>query len=174
MAFKKHQSKSDKNFRVEIIGALKNRCGGYYRDKAYPQWHYANHRGLRVALYDLNKVGQGHPDADLWVSWLCVKLEVKQERPPVTTKGTKGRHTEVMDDDQYYRAQLEETEVFFRNNHTGLYMIVWEQNQVYELICRMADLVFWVEEQAALPTQGREFLSLFFPKIFPQLVSSVA
>lgn len=167
MSYKNHLSHSDKNFKREIVGALKNRLAGYWQDKKYPKWHYANFRGLKVALYDKNKVGEGYPDADLWVSWLCVPLEVKQERPVYKAPKQGGGKTPQLSDEQYYRAQLEDTEVFFRNHHTGLTMIVWEQNQVYDLICKMADLIFWLEgesEKNKLPQGSREFMALFFPR----------
>lgn len=163
MAYKNHLSHPDKNFKSEIVGALKYRCGGYWQDRKFPKWHYANHRGLQIALYDLNKVGEGHPDCDLFVSWLSVKLEVKQERPAYVAPKQGGGKKPVLTDDEYYRAQLEGTEIFFRNHHPGLSFIVWEQNQVYELICKMADLVFWVEDGS--PQGSRDFIELFFPKV---------
>lgn len=161
MAFKNHRSKKDHNFN-EFIRALKDRCAGYHKDAAYPNWHYANLQGLKVCAYDLNKVGSGFPDGEIWVSWFCLQMEVKQERLPVTLPGTQGRHTEVLTNDEYYRAQLEDTEVFYRLHHSSIVPIVWDRNQIFEWIKAMVDFVLYVEGKAE---GSRELLAIFFPKI---------
>lgn len=159
MGFKNHRSKPDKNFN-EVIRCLKYRCAGYWKDKNYPH-HYANLKGLPVCAYDTNNMGRGFPDVEIWVSWFCLHFEVKQERPPVSKEGTPGRHTEVMSDDEYYRAQLEDSEVFFRLHHSSVVPIVWDRNQIYEWLCLMADFVNYVE---GIADGSAELLRLFFPK----------
>lgn len=161
MSFKHHQSKPDKNFN-EVIRCLKDRCAGYWKDKEYPH-HYAHLKGLDVCAYDTNKMGNGFPDVEIWVSWMCLQFEVKQERPPTAEQGAKGRHTVIMTDDEYYRAQLEETEVFFRRHHSSIIPIIWDRNQLYEWLCAMADFVLYCEGQAE---GSDELLALFFPKAF--------
>lgn len=155
--------KNDKNFK-EAIRALKDRCGGYWKDKEFPH-HYAHCNGLRVALYDTNKMGQGFPDAELWVSWLCIQIEVKQERPDPEKRGKAGRHKDAIPDDEYYRKQLENTEIFYRLHHTSIVPIVWDRNQIYELIKAMADFVLFIEGRA----EGNpSFIKIFFPKLAQQ------
>lgn len=152
--------KRDKNFTTEAVGAMRL-LGGYHKDPKFPH-HYANCQGLRVALYDTNKMGSGYPDAELWVSWLCIGLEVKQERPRVSPEGTPGRHTDVMTDAEYYRKQLEETELLFRMRHPSLVAIVWDRYQIVELANKMAEFVLYVEGKNQT---SRAFIDLLFPKV---------
>lgn len=151
--------KRDRNS-TEVIKALKDRCGGYHKEKDMPH-HYANISGLRVCAYDTNKMGSGFPDWEVWVSWLCLHFEVKQARA-VTPEGTRGRHTEVMTDEQYYKAQLEETEVIFRRKHSSIVPIVWDRDQVFDWLCAMRDFVLYCEGKS----EGSvELLNLFFPNV---------
>lgn len=152
-------TRQDKNH-GEVICALRDRCGGYNRDKELPH-HYAHIKGLRVCAYDTHGVGNGFPDWEIWVSWLCVQMEVKQERPQTTAKGTQGRHSEIMSDDQYYRAQLESSELLYRLHHSSIVPIVWDRNQIYEWISLMADFVLYCE---GLAEGSQELIRLFFPK----------
>jgi len=153
MSFKNHQSKSDRNFRDAVIGCLKYRCAGYWKDKSYPH-HYAHLRGLLICAYDTNKMGSGFPDTEIWVSWLCLHFEVKQQRSPT-------KHIDAATDEAYYKAQLEESEVFFRRHHSSLVPIVWDREQVFTWLQAMADFVMYVEGKAE---GSKELLALFFPK----------
>lgn len=160
MGFKNHRSKADKNF-SEIIKCLKERCGGAWKDPAFPWW-YAHLRGLRVCAYDLNKVGSGFPDCEIWVSWLCMQFEVKQERIVKPEQNNAGQFKTQLTDEEYYRAQLEDTEVFYRLHHSSIVPIVFDRNQIFDWLNIMVDFVLYVEGKAE---GSEELLRLFFPKI---------
>lgn len=144
-------TKQDRNHK-EVIAALRDRCGGYWKDKGLPH-HYAYIQGLRVCAYDTHGVGNGFPDWEIWVSWLCMGFEVKQERPQT-------KHVDAIPDEQHYKAQLEDSEVFYRLHHSSLVPIVWDREQVYAWIQAMAAFVLYVEDKAE---GSRELLDLFFP-----------
>lgn len=152
--------KRDKNHQ-EVIKALRDRCGGFERDKEHGHY-YANLHGLRVACYDMHTRGQGFPDFEIWVSWLCVLLEVKQERVVKAEQANSGQFKQILSDHEYYYRQLEDTEKDFHAAHPGLLFIVWDSNQVYDILCLMADFVEYVE---GLSHDKKPLFRLFFPKV---------
>lgn len=149
----------DKNH-LEVPKALKDRCGGYWKNPDLPH-HYAHLKGLHVCAYDTHGVGNGFPDWEVWVSWLCMGFEVKQERPAEKTKTNSGQFQTKLTDDEYYRAQLEDSELFYHRHHSGLIAVVWDRNQVYEWLNAMADFVLYCEHKAEA---SDELLALFFPR----------
>jgi|SRR5581483_549073 len=151
--------KPDKN-RKEVINALRDRCGGFERDREHGHY-YANLRGVRVACYDMNKRGQGFPDFEVWVSWLGVLLEVKQEREVKTKGDHPGQFKQVYNDREYYYRQLDDAEKTFHAAHPGLLFIVWDSNQVYDILSMMVDFVEYVE---GLSHNSQPLFRLFFPK----------
>lgn len=145
-----------------VRDAIKNRCGGYWRDADYPLFHYANLQGLRVVAYDFHKIGGGVPDWLVFVGTFAIYFEVKAEREE--RKDTRGRKR-VLNDKEYYFAQLEPAEKFFYAHHPSITAIVWDQNQVYDWLVLCAN---YVNLQEAKFDKSKEFLELFFPKLKEQ------
>lgn len=150
-----HNSR-DKNHMI-VARAVMYQCGGGSKNKALGHY-YANLHGLKVAAYDLHTRGMGYADWEVWVSWLGMLFEVKQEREIRTDpRGRKRQYS----DKQYYYKQLELTEQEFHAHHPGLVAIVENENVVYDWLCLMADFVEYVE---GLSNQAQPLFRLFFRK----------
>lgn len=137
---------------AELIGALRNRCGGYWRDENGA--HHAHIKGLCVDAYDMHKAGSGFPDWIVFVSWLAIGIEIKNKDGRRSREDAKGFYTPA-------------EEIFIKSFH-GLRVTAYEQNEIYDLLCKAAQFVLAVDDMLAghdkpepLP---KEFVDLFFPK----------
>lgn len=153
-------SNIDKNH-SEVPKALKDRCGGYWRDKENGH-HYASYQGLKICAYDLHKVGNGFPDWEVWISWLCLQIEVKQERKVYVAPKQGGGRAQKLSDEEYYYHQLEDTELTYRRSHSSIVPIVHERNEVYEWIKCAAEFVFYCESKSE---GSQALINLFFPRV---------
>lgn len=153
-------NKRDKNHK-ELIGALRNRCGGYHRDENGA--HHANLKGLRVSAYDMYKAGSGFPDWIVFVSWLAICVEIKNPERTISKRAAKqGRQA-------FIRGRFTDDEILFNQNFNGLRFTMFEQNEIYDLLCKAAQFVLAVDDMLSghdkpepLP---KEFIEMFFPQV---------
>ena len=145
----------------DVLWVLKNRLGGYTRSKFVNEKgqpikgaHVAHLRGLRVVAYDTADMGGEMLDWLVLVSWFPLFLEVKAERV------VKNENLQTLTDAQYYRTQLQIGETIFMDNCPAVSRIVYNTDQIYDLLDKAADFVFWVEDDA--PNNAP--LDIFFPK----------
>ncbi len=153
MKSRNHPAHRDKTH-DEMVKAMKNRMGGYWRDENGA--HHAYLLGLPVDAYDMYKAGSGFPDFIVFVSWCAVAIEIKNpegKRPSEKTKKGQARlgfYTPAED-------------IFMQNFH-GLRRTCTEQNEIYGELREVALMLLKLEDLTAdaLPP---EYARVFFPKM---------
>lgn len=139
----------------ELIKAMKNRMGGYWRDEN--GGHHAHLLGLTVDAFDLYKVGSGVPDWLVFVGWLAVFIEIKNPERVLSKKSTPQKQIIIQG-----RFTPDERE-FMRNFH-GIRRTLYEQNEIYDFLLSVARLVGDADDILAgrLP---KSYMQIFFPKV---------
>lgn len=136
----------------EVIKAMKSRMGGYFKDQN--GGHHAHLLGLPVDAIDLYKVGGGIPDWLVYVSWLPVMIEIKN---PERTLSKKSKQDERI----YINGRFTPDEIEFANNFHGLRVVMFEQNEIFDYLCKLARFVIDTEHELTLHMSD-SYRSVFF------------